>query len=122
MDRLQVPLFDEHFRGYGMNKITWSRNIAAQWHVFVVHPHAFMVHQPHPESCAKGIWRAGKPSSRSFPPKGILTQGKLYYSTCHCTVVVSALMQAKLQHSRLMAHLAVTDSDSSLSYSAVMMS
>jgi len=77
MDRLQVPLFDEQFRGYGMNKITWSRNIHGQGRAFVVHPYAFMIHQPHPESCAKAIWRVGKPRTNTL--KGVVTKGELIY-------------------------------------------
>ena len=60
MQRTSVPLFDEAFRGYGMNKITWSAHIAALGFTFKVHPHAFMVHQPHQESSAKEAWRKGR--------------------------------------------------------------
>ena len=62
MERSQTPLFDESFRGYGMNKITWSRHIASLGYNFVVHPSAFMVHQPHQISCAKQAWWTGKPT------------------------------------------------------------
>ena len=81
MDRSQVPLFDEQFRGYGMNKITWARNIHGQGRAFVVHPDAFMVHQPHPESCAKAMWRVGKPGKNSLT--GVI-QGKLLQSLSIC--------------------------------------
>ena len=62
MERTQIPLFDESFRGYGMNKITWSGHIASLGFDFVVHPTAFMVHQPHQISCAKQAWWTGKPT------------------------------------------------------------
>ena len=59
-----------------MNKITWARNIHGQGRAFVVHPDAFMVHQPHPESCAKAMWRVGKPGKNSVT--GVI-QGKLLH-------------------------------------------
>ena len=69
--RQQVPLFDERFRGYGMNKIVWSQAIAAAGFKFMVHHDAFMVHQPHAESCAKMVWRRGRPSGKRPAPPGV---------------------------------------------------
>lgn len=45
----------------GYNKAIWVRWLAALGHKFIVHPTAFMVHQPHAESCAKGLWRSSMP-------------------------------------------------------------
>lgn len=60
MERRKVPMFDEIFRGYGMNKITWAAHIAASGYKFEVLPDVFMVHQPHLDSCSLTAWRSGK--------------------------------------------------------------
>ncbi len=91
MERTQIPLFDESFRGYGMNKITWSRHIASLGYNFVVHPTAFMVHQPHHISCAKQAWWTGKPTNskadRFLGAGGPALQLLLTKTAYHCTHV-----------------------------------
>ena len=52
-----MPLFDEYFRGYGMNKLTWNAHIATMGFNFTVLAGAFMLHLPHPETCAATEWQ-----------------------------------------------------------------
>ncbi|KAK9804322.1 hypothetical protein WJX72_006601 [[Myrmecia] bisecta] len=49
--RKYVPWYDERFRGYGKDKIVQISHLAT-WISFVVHPWAFVVHQPHGQSRA----------------------------------------------------------------------
>lgn len=46
----QLPLYDERFTGYGMNKITHVTELFAAGYVFLVLPHVWLVHVPHKPS------------------------------------------------------------------------
>ena len=88
MQRHQTPLFDERFRGYGYNKAVWARWMAALGHKFMVHPTAFMVHQPHQESCAKALWRESMPEG--LPEKAnpkMVVSGTPSLPSCDCTAL-----------------------------------
>ena len=88
MQRHQTPLFDERFRGYGYNKAVWARWMAALGHKFMVHPTAFMVHQPHQESCAKALWRESMPEG--LPEKAnpkMVVSGTSSLPSCDCTAL-----------------------------------
>ena len=105
MERAQIPLFDESFRGYGMNKITWSRHIASLGYNFVVHPTAFMVHQPHHISCAKQAWWTGKPTNSKADrflgaggPALQLLLTKTAYDCTHVHTHLASLRARKLTH------------------------
>ena len=60
MMRRGAPFFDERFRGYGMNKITYLAAVAGQQRHFKVHPTAFAVHRPHQESGGRNLYIVGK--------------------------------------------------------------
>mmetsp|Transcript_13298 Transcript_13298/g.23396 ORF Transcript_13298/g.23396 Transcript_13298/m.23396 type:complete len:454 (+) Transcript_13298:14-1375(+) len=52
--RLQSPLYDPRFRGYGRNKQQQvAHAMLARNFSLVVHPHAFLVHRPHVKSAAQ---------------------------------------------------------------------
>jgi glycosyltransferase-like protein LARGE len=54
--RRHVPWYDERFFGYGYNKIehlTHMWSLGVRW---VVHPSAYVVHQPHADSASKELW------------------------------------------------------------------
>ncbi|KAK9805256.1 hypothetical protein WJX72_009116 [[Myrmecia] bisecta] len=59
--RKYIPWYDERFRGYGQDKVVQVLNMAG-WLQFVVHPTAFVVHQPHSQgkmhnlTAALGQW------------------------------------------------------------------
>ena len=96
MERRQTPLFEERFRGYGYNKAIWTRWIAALGTKFMVHPTAFMVHQPHTESCAKALWRDSMPEGlpEKANPKVVVSGDAHWWTgTClhrHCMIVASS--------------------------------
>ncbi|XP_022240712.1 LARGE xylosyl- and glucuronyltransferase 2-B-like isoform X1 [Limulus polyphemus] len=45
-----LPLYDERFRGYGMDKITYIMELCAAGYQFVVLPDVWITHLPHPRN------------------------------------------------------------------------
>lgn len=48
--RAAVPWYDERFVGYRKNKVVHLLHLASLGVQFVIHPHAFAVHAPHPRA------------------------------------------------------------------------
>ena len=52
-----APYFDERFYGYGKNKIEIISHLRFLGYAFSVLPMSFIIHQPHPESEHKAVWK-----------------------------------------------------------------
>ena len=52
-----APYFDERFYGYGKNKIEMISHLRFLGYAFSVLPMSFIIHQPHPESEHKAVWK-----------------------------------------------------------------
>ena len=69
--RKNVPWYDERFRGHGRDRIVQTLNMAG-FVSFAVHPTAYVVQQPHPQSSsthfAKGTPRYQEVSPTLVPP------------------------------------------------------
>ncbi|RWS16148.1 Gyltl1B protein-like protein, partial [Dinothrombium tinctorium] len=49
-NKQQLPLFDEQFTGYGMNKVTHTTELFAAGYKFIVLPDVWTIHLPHKSS------------------------------------------------------------------------
>ncbi|KAL4420521.1 hypothetical protein ABPG75_010177 [Micractinium tetrahymenae] len=58
LHRARVPWYDERFRGYFINKLAHAAHLHYLGTRFLVHPDAFVVHQPHKTAASKGQARA----------------------------------------------------------------
>ena len=56
-ERPVAPYFDERFHGYGKNKIEMISHLRFLGYAFSVLPMSFIIHQPHPESQHKAVWK-----------------------------------------------------------------
>lgn len=56
-NRPVAPYFDERFHGYGKNKIEMISHLRFLGYTFSILPMSFIIHQPHPESEHKAVWK-----------------------------------------------------------------
>jgi hypothetical protein len=68
LSRIDVPWFDERFRGYGWDKITHIYQLNHTGFQFAVHPSAWVAHRPHAPSAAYSKTFTGPAYTRKHRP------------------------------------------------------